>query len=306
MGREVLSSTEARQNGFSERFKRRLKSPKEWTRRDWIKVSAASVASVGLGCLGYGFAAREHVEISRVPAPISNLPDEFAGMTIAHLSDIHHGLYTGLDYINRCVEIANGLKPDLIALTGDFTYGGKQYIEPCAESLKNLKAAAGVYAVLGNHDYYAGASRVTRALRNAGLNLLIDAQDRIEHRGSKLCVLGVDDLYYGATDIDHLMRDVPKEAPKIVLAHNPDFIEEFAVKQQHIDLMMSGHTHGGQIRLPVLGAPHISSSYGQRYAIGLNRNGSMQVYTTRGIGTILLPSRFDCPPEITLYRLERA
>jgi len=305
-----LSSTEARQNGFferlPERFKRGLKSPREWTRRDWIKVSAASAASVGLGCLGYGFAARDRVEISRVPVKIANLPDAFAGMTIAHLSDIHHGLYTGLDYINRCVEIANGLKPDLIALTGDFTYGGKQYIEPCAESLKNLKAAAGVYAVLGNHDYYAGASRVARALRNASINLLIDAQDRIEHSGSKLCLLGVDDLYYGDTDIDRLMRDVPKEAPRIALAHNPDFIEEFAVKRQHVDLMMSGHTHGGQIRLPVLGAPHISSSYGQRYAIGLNRNGSMQVYTTRGIGTILLPSRFDCPPEITLYTLERA
>jgi len=305
-----LSSTEARQNGLSgrlaERFKRRLKSPKEWTRRDWIKVSAASVAAVGLGCLSHGFAVRDHVEISRVPVKIANLPDEFAGVTIAQLSDIHHGRYTGLDYINRCVEIVNGLKPDLIALTGDFTHRGKQYIEPCAESLKNLRAAIGVYAVLGNHDYYAGASRVARALRNAGCNLLIDAQDRIERRGSKLYILGVDDLYYGDTNIDRLVRDIPKDAPKIVLAHNPDFIEEFAVRQRHIDFMMSGHTHGGQIRLPVLGAPHISSSYGQRYAIGLNRNGSMQVYTTRGIGTVLLPSRFDCPPEITLYTLERA
>ncbi|MGE0130142.1 MAG: metallophosphoesterase [Blastocatellales bacterium] len=305
-----MSFTEARQDGFPEglarRFKRQAPSPKEWSRRDWIKLSAASVAAVGLGCLGYGFAVRDHVEISRVPVKIANLPDEFAGLTIAQLSDIHHGLYTGLDYINRCVEIVNGLKPDLIALTGDFTHAGRQYVEPCAELLKNLRAAVGVYAVLGNHDYYAGASRVARALRNADLNLLIDAQDRIEHRGSKLCVIGVDDLYYGYTNIDRLMRDVPKEAPRIVLSHNPDFIEEFVVKRRHIDFMMSGHTHGGQVRFPVLGAPHISSSYGQRYAIGLNRSGSMQVYTTRGIGTVLLPSRFDCPPEIVLYTLERA
>lgn len=259
-----------------------------------------------MGCLGYGFAVRDHVEVARVPVRITNLPDEFAGMTIAQLSDIHHGVYTGLDYINRCVEIANDLEPDVVALTGDFTYGGRRYIEPCAELLKGLKASVGIYAALGNHDYYAGASHVARALRNAGLNLLVDAQDRIERRGSKLCLIGVDDLYYGDTNVNRLMRGVPKEAPKIVLAHNPDFIEEFAVKRQHIDLMMSGHTHGGQIRLPLLGAPQISSSYGQRYAMGLNRNGSMQVYTTRGIGTVMLPSRFDCPPEITFYTLERA
>lgn len=305
-----MSWAEAWENGFSgrlaEEFKRRLKSPKEWSRRDWIKLSASSVAAFGLGCLGYGSAVRDHVEVSRVPVKIANLPSEFAGLTIAQLSDIHHGIYTGLDYINRCVEIANSLKPDLVALTGDFTYGGSRYVEPCAELLKGLKALVGVYAVLGNHDYYAGASRVARALRDAGLNLLIDAQDLIEHRGSKLCLIGVDDLYYGDTNIDRLMRNVPKEAPKIVLSHNPDFIEEFAVKGRHIDFMMSGHTHGGQIRFPVVGAPHISSSYGQRYAVGLNRNGSMQVYTTRGIGSILLPARFDCPPEIALYTLERA
>ncbi len=271
-----------------------------------IKYSVVSAAAVGMGCLGYGSVVRDHVEVSRVAVKIANLPGEFAGLTIAHLSDIHHGPYTGLDYINRCIEIANGLEPHLIALTGDFTYRGRRYIEPCAELFRGLKARIGVYAVLGNHDYYAGAAQVSRALRNAGCNLLIDAHDRIEHRGSRLCLFGVDDLYYGHTNLNRLMRDAPKEAPKLVLAHNPDFIEEFAVAGKHIDFMMAGHTHGGQIRLPLLGAPHISSSYGQRYAVGLNRNGSMQVYTTRGIGAILLPSRFDCPPEIALYTLEPA
>jgi predicted MPP superfamily phosphohydrolase len=271
-----------------------------------MKLSAASVATFGLGCLGYGFAVRDHVEVSRVPVKIVELPDEFAGLTIAHLSDIHHGPYTGLDYLNRCVEIVNELSPDLIALTGDFTYGGRRYIEPCAELLRNLKARIGVYAVLGNHDYYVGASHVARALKAAGCNLLIDQQDRLEHRGSKLCLLGVDDLYYGDTDFYKVMGSLPKDLRTIVFSHNPDFIEEFAVRQYHMDFMMSGHTHGGQIRFPFIGAPHISSSYGQRYARGLNRKGSMQVYTTRGIGSILLPSRFDCPPEIALYTLEQA
>lgn len=280
--------------------------PQKWTRREVLKLSAASVTAVGLGCFSYGAAVRDHVEVSRVEVKITNLPTAFDGLTIAQLSDIHHGLYTGLDYIHRCVEIVNGLKADVIALTGDFTFSGKKYVEPCAEALHGLTARVGVYAVLGNHDYYVGASHVARALKNAGCNVMIDALDRLEYRGDKLWLVGVDDLYYGTTNLPQLMRDVPREAARIGLAHNPDFIEEFAARNQHVDLMISGHTHGGQIRLPVLGAPQISSDYGQRYAIGLNRKDSMQVYTTRGIGTILLPTRFDCPPEIVLFTLRQA
>ncbi|MCI0659480.1 MAG: metallophosphoesterase [Acidobacteria bacterium] len=280
--------------------------PREWTRREVMILSAASMATLGVGCLGYGALVREHVEISRIEVKIDNLPAEFDGLTMAQMSDIHHGPYTGLEYINRCVEIVNSLSPDLIALTGDFTFAGANYIEPCSEALKGLKARIGVYSVLGNHDYYAGAGRVARALKNAGFDLLIDARDCIELRGAKLWLMGVDDFYYGTTDVYRLMRGLSLSEPKIVLSHNPDFIEEFAVAEKHIDLMISGHTHGGQIRFPLIGAPQISSGYGQRYAIGMNRRNRMQVYTTRGIGTILLPTRFDCPPEIVLYTLRQA
>src|SRR5262249_47402825 len=264
------------------------------------------VATIGLGALSYGFMIRDHVEISRIEVKIANLPVEFAGLTIAHLSDIHHGPYTSLEYINRCVEIVNGLAPDLITLTGDFTFSGKRYIEPCAEALKGLKPRIGAYAVFGNHDYYVGAGLVARAIRAAGIHVLIDQKDRLEHRGEKLWVLGLDDLYYGETDLRRVMQDMPREQPKIVLAHEPDFIEEFAAKNKHADLIMCGHTHGGQIRFPLLGAPQVPSEYGQRYAIGLNHKGAMQIYTTRGIGTILLPTRLDCPPEIVLYTLQNA
>jgi uncharacterized protein len=292
-------------DGLRERVKHRFLS-RQWTRREVIKVSAASMATFGLGCLGYGAAVRDNVDISRVEVKIGRLPAEFHGLTIAQMSDIHHGPYTGLDYIRRCVELVNGLNPDIVALTGDFTFAGRQYLDPCGEVLKGLRARAGIYAVLGNHDYYAGAGQVARVLRNAGCEILVDAKDRVEYRGANLWLVGVDDLYYGTTDIYHLMRDMPREEPKIVLSHNPDFIEEFAVANKHIDLMISGHTHGGQIRVPLIGAPHVPSGYGQRYVMGLNRRGSMQVYTTRGIGTILLPSRFDCPPEIVLFTLCQA
>jgi uncharacterized protein len=278
-------------------------APRRWTRRAAIKLAAASAAAVGLGSFAYGVMAREQFAVSRVEVKITDLPGEFSGLTIAHLSDIHHGRFTGLEYIKECVEAVNRLSPDLVALTGDFTFGGRRYLGPCLEALKGLKARVGVYAVMGNHDHYLGAREVARSIRYGGFNLLIDAVDRIEVGGSKLWLLGVDDLLCGDTDISQLMRGLPSAEPRIVFSHNPDFIEEFAAREKHIDLMISGHTHGGQIRFPLIGAPHISSDYGQRYAIGLNRKGSMQVYTTRGIGTIVIPARLNCPPEIVLYKL---
>lgn len=268
-----------------------------------LKLSATSAATVGLGVLGYGCAVRQSVEVSRVEVKLDNLPPAFDGLTIAQLTDIHHGIYTSADYIDRCVQIVNDLKPDLIALTGDFTYGGKKYVEPCAEALSRLRARIGTYVALGNHDYYVGASAVAVAMKRAGCAVMIDQLDRLELRGEKLWLVGVDDFYYGTTDLKKLLRDVPPEAARVVLSHNPDFIEEFAAKNERADLMISGHTHGGQIRFPLAGAPHIASAYGQRYAVGLNRSGAMQVYTSRGLGTILLPTRVDCPPEIVLFTL---
>ena len=136
--------------------------------------------------------------------------------------------------------------------------------------------------------------------------MLIDKRDRLEARGAKLSLFGVDDLYYGDTDVVRLLREVPEQEPRLVLAHNPDFIEQFAKRNQHVDLMMSGHTHGGQIRFPLVGAPHVDSAYGQRYTRGLNRCREMQIYTTRGVGMVGLPVRFACPPEIVLYTLRQA
>src|SRR5262249_21620740 len=122
---------ERTQRGGTRERSEAVRLPQKWTRREILKLSAASATAVGLGGLGYGFAVGDHVEVSRVEVKIAHLPAAFDGLTIAQLSDIHHGPYTGLDYIRRCVEIANGLNADLIALTGDFTFGGRKYVEPC-------------------------------------------------------------------------------------------------------------------------------------------------------------------------------
>lgn len=247
---------------------------------------------------------RTQVEVSHVKVNLPRLPEEFNGITIAHLSDIHHGPFISVDYLQRCVEIANSLNPDLVALTGDFTFGAKSYAEPCGEILSGMKARIGKFAVLGNHDHYNSAGRVTRALRQAGITVLIDDKERLEKRGEKLWLFGVDDLLMGNTDLVKLYSDCPKNELRITLSHNPDFLDEYAEKQQYSDFMLSGHTHGGQIRFPLLGAPHLKL-LGHEYVMGLQRRNTMQIYTTRGIGTVGPPVRFLCPPEIVLYTLRR-
>jgi uncharacterized protein len=275
-------------------------------RRQFLKRSAASVAAVGFGCLGYGYAVNDRVEVSRVEVKLADLDSAFGGLTIVQLSDLHLGMYTSADYLRRCVEIVNAERPDLVVLTGDYTYISRKYVEPVADVLSELQPRIGSYAVLGNHDYYQGAGHVVRALRRAKLNMLVDGYDRLEWRGGRLSLFGVDDLYYGDTNEVRLLGQAPLNEPRILLAHNPDFIGRFIEKKLRVDLMMSGHTHGGQIRLPVLGAPHIDSMFGQRFARGLNRWEQIQIYTTRGIGMVGLPVRFACPPEIVLYTLRQA
>lgn len=275
-------------------------------RRQFLKLSAATVTAVGVGCFGYGYAVNEHVQLSRVDVPITGLDSAFAGLTIAHLSDLHLGMYTSADYLRRCVEIVNAQRPDIVALTGDYTYINRKYVEPVGDVLSELQPRIGTYAVLGNHDYYQGAGHVVRALRRAKLNVLLDARERLDWRGGRLSLFGVDDLSYGNTNEAKLLKQAAPEEPRVLLAHNPDFIGRFIEKRLRVDFMLSGHTHGGQIRLPLLGAPHIDSRYGQRFARGLNRWEQIQIYTTRGVGMVGLPVRFACPPEIALYTLRAA
>lgn len=280
-------------------------------RRRFLKLAAASSATVALGCLGVGYAAHHRIEVSRVEVRLATLPVQFDGLTIAHLSDIHHGIYTDFAYISHCVELVNSLKPDIVALTGDYTLLAKSYIEPCADALRPLRASVGVFAVLGNHDYYQSAGQTAHALRRAGFTVLIEGRERLEKRGARISLLGADDLLYGHWDVSRLMLDVPEDETRIVLAHNPDYIGRVAERGRYVDFMLSGHTHGGQVRLPLLGAPHVVSDYGQRFVMGLNQmesqdKGPMQIYTTRGIGAIWMPVRFDCPPEVVLYTLRQS
>ncbi len=242
-------------------------------------------------------------EISETEIWLRRLPAAFNGLRIVHLTDIHHSLFTPLETVNRAVHLANQLHPDLVALTGDYVTLSPSYIWPVARALGKLHSRLGTYAVLGNHDFQVDAGEMTRALRAQHIRVLRNSHHALRARGTALWVLGVDDLWWAADDLPAALDAVPARDPKILLCHNPVGI--FAAASHGIDFVLSGHTHGGQVRLPLLGSLRGRSKLGERFVEGWNRVDGTQIYVSRGIGKVLVPVRLGCPPEIACLRLRR-
>jgi hypothetical protein len=270
------------------------------------KLSAAVASDKPLRTLASGFSqfAREalaeanSISIENIRINLKRLPKELDGFRLVHLSDIHHSPFTGLEHISRVVEVSNRLKPDMFILTGDYVSHETEYIAPVAEVLAQLTAEHGIYACLGNHDHWTDAELVTHLFRGEGINLLINEGIRYEARGAKFWLAGVDDLMVGKTDVRAALRGSNEDEFKLLLAHNPQIVRRAA--RHDVDLMLSGHTHGGQVKLRdeekrILPRRRLSS--------GLHRRQNTQVYITRGIGTVVLPVRYQCPPEISLIEL---
>src|SRR5579872_4741419 len=232
---------------------------------------------------------------------LSELPEGFRGFRILQLSDIHHSLFVPLSHVAAVVELSNRLKPDLVALTGDFVSYSRASIEPVAEILGGLRARGGVVAVLGNHDFRVGADAVESALRRQHIQVLRNRHRLLHRGGATLCLAGVDDYGYGA-DLEQALRGTPEGAATILLAHNPRLVTAAACRG--IGLVLSGHTHGGQVNVPLLGTVYGRSPEGMRFKKGWDRLGGTQIYVSRGIGTIVLPVRWRCPAEVPLLELE--
>jgi len=228
------------------------------------------------------------------------LPSAFHGLRVVQISDIHHGLFLPKEWLSEAVREANRLNPDIIALTGDFVTYSRRNIAPAAELLGRLRARYGVFAVLGNHDFRVDAEAVTSALRRQHIDVLRNRHVTMWFGGESMYLAGVDDYGYGA-DLRRAMRGVPRDAATILLAHNPRVIH--LASRQGVSLILSGHTHGGQVNLPLLGTVYGRSPERLRYKIGWDRMGATQIYVSRGIGTIVLPWRLRCPAEITHLEL---
>jgi len=232
---------------------------------------------------------------------LHSLSPAFRGFRIVHLSDIHHGLFLPLHVVMEAVELANQLDPDLIALTGDFVTYSRTYIEPVAAVLGRLRAPYGVFAVLGNHDFRVGADQLARALRHERVEVLRNRHTTLRRRGEALHVAGIDDLGYG-DDLVRTLRGIAPGAATLLLAHNPRIIRRAA--RSGVSLVLSGHTHGGQVNLPLVGTIYGRSPEQMRFKIGWDRLGPTQIYVSRGIGTVLLPVRVRCPAEIPHLELQ--
>ena len=247
---------------------------------------------------------RHEIQITHQPIYLARLAADFAGLRLVQLSDIHHGLYTRLEEVERAIDLTNSLEPDLVALTGDFVTHSPNYIAPVARALGRLRACLGTFAVLGNHDHRVGADAVAAALEAHGVEVLRNRHVRLRRNGASLTLAGVDDVRYGEDDLPQALRGVAPDTPLILLCHNPAVLPRAAACG--VDLVLSGHTHGGQFDLPRL--RFFARRRGLRipFRHGWDQVGATQIYISRGIGTVVVPVRLRCPAEIPILSLQTA
>ena len=236
--------------------------------------------------------------------PIRGLPPAFDGLTIIQLSDPHVGLWTRPRHIRQIVARVNEMQPDLIVLTGDYVNRFERNCTRSGRSLRGLKAKHGVYAVLGNHDYWVNAEAMTKALRETGVDVLFDDQRRITIGKESITLVGLDDEWEGKPDYDKAFKGISADDICITIAHNPDAV--LHLKGRPIELLMSGHTHGGIINLPRTGPIHTFTKLGRKYASGMHEINGIRVYVSRGIGLVSIPFRIHCPPEVPVFVLRKA
>ncbi|MBI3896637.1 MAG: metallophosphoesterase [Acidobacteria bacterium] len=235
-------------------------------------------------------------EITNHNIYLKSLPRAFAGLRIAQLSDLHHGLYVSLREVEQTVELVNYLRPEMVLLTGDFVTQSWVHIEPVAQALGQLRAPLGAFAVMGNHDHRAGAETIERHLSRHRIHVLRNRHVLVRHNQTMLGLAGMDDIRYTG-NLRAALRGLPTGIPRILLCHNPRiFLDAVG---QGIDFVVSGHTHGGQVKVPGFGRV-----YRRSFHSGLQRLRQTQIYVSRGIGRVVLPVRFGCPPEVAVFHLK--
>jgi uncharacterized protein len=278
-----------------------------FTRRNFLWLAAGSAAGMAFYA---GEISRHELEISYRTITLPRLPDPFAGLKIVQISDFHFHEFTEAAFLEAVVRRVNEANPDLVVLTGDFVsskplpgHFAVRMSYHCAELLSRIECPLR-YAILGNHDVLVSAHAVTDALLTHGIPVLADSSVPLEREGRRLWLAGIKDALEGRPNLATALpagRN-PEQEPLILLAHEPDFADHAIGRQ--IDVVLSGHTHGGQIRLPFL-PPLLLPQMGTKYVEGLYRlRDGMQLYVNRGIGAVNLPFRFRCPPEISVLTLQ--
>ena len=285
-------------------------TPLRTSRRKFIRlVASAGAATVVADSIvlepNLPRVIRQEIALRRWPARMD-------GFSIAVLSDFHYDPYFSCHPLRAAIGMVNDLRPDLIALTGDFVSTplfesndreAALAAEPCAALLAKLNARHGLWAVMGNHDFFTDQDHVIEALRRHGIQVLSNQSVPIEAGGDRFWLAGVNDVLSGTADLRTTLQDVKNGDATVLLAHEPDYAD--LVARYPVDFQISGHSHGGQIRIPGLLNLYLPP-LAKKYILGLYKIGPLILYTNAGIGTVNLPVRLNCPPEITLITLRRS
>lgn len=258
------------------------------------------------------FAGPERVLISMYQVEIGDLHPSLNGLRVVQLTDIHHGPWLPIEFVYAIVARTNKLKPDIVALTGDYVVNSARYIRPVVDALSGLEPTIATLSVLGNHDWWEGGEVISEALANQGIltldnrrHILTTEREIVDEADDGLCLAGVGDAWADSVDFHAALDGISPDMPRILLSHNPDAAEDkkLLTNKYRIDLMLSGHTHGGQVCFPKNRKPVLPKIRKHKYARGLVFGPQCPVYISRGIGTAGVPLRLGADPEIAVFDL---
>jgi predicted MPP superfamily phosphohydrolase len=274
-----------------------------FSRRRMLQIMGAGVA----GCLVDGFVIEPgSLSVTREDVACEKLPPGLDGLRIGMLGDFHFRPDDDPKLLEKVCAAVTSESLDLVALVGDYINHDASVIAPLLGHLEKLKARHGIFAVMGNHDGWSGdRSRIKRQFEKAGISFFINQHRVIEIRGDRLAIAGTDFVWLGAPDPARTLRGIPSDTPVLALVHEPDYFDVMTA-QREIALQLSGHTHGGQCRVPVAGIAPMKVKYGQKYLHGQYQHGNSRLFVTRGVGTTGLRVRFACPPELVVLTLRAA
>ncbi len=271
-------------------------------RRTFLRRLGWGVGGVLVGGVGIqGAYEKRWFEVTRHQIAIDGLPNAFEGMTISHIADVHHGPYTPIERVSAMVDLAQSTKPDMFVITGDMVHRESKYIGPVWKQMARLSAPLGVWCVMGNHDHWEGIEPSRAAAKMSGISELRNEATALIRGGERLWLAGVGDKWSKDDDVEAAVSDLPENAPAIMIVHNPETSDR--VTDPRVKFMMAGHSHGGQVVLPILGA--VSVPCDRRFTAGLVKTAAAHVYVSRGLGVVTVPFRLNCRPEIPVYTLTR-
>jgi len=269
-------------------------------RRTMLKLLTAGA----LGSLVEAFVIEPaYLSVTRRDVTCPQLPAGLDGLKVALLSDFHFRPDQDEDLMDKVVEQVRTEKPDLVLLGGDYMSGDPRVVPPLLKKLEKLQATQGVFAVMGNHDGWAGSRAVVRRqFEKAGISFMINQHSLLNIRGETLAVAGTDFVWLGKPDPAATLGKIPGKVPVIALVHEPDYFDTM-ISQREVMLQVSGHSHGGQCQVPIIGYAPKTVRYGKKYVEGHFASGGSNLFVTRGVGTTGPRVRFACPPELAMLNL---